>query len=108
MTSPTSSAANVFVVIAEFTVKAGQLDAFLKVAAGDADGSFNNEEGCLAFDVLVSEDDKTRVTFHEVYRDRAAFEVHKTQAHYLEYAKNAPPLLDGTPTVRFYLSKPRG
>jgi quinol monooxygenase YgiN len=98
--------ASVFVVIAEFIVKAGQRDAFLKVGAGDADGSLANEEGCLAFDVLASEDDETRVTFHEVYRNRAAFETHKTYPHYKAFAEASPPLLAGTPVVRFYLSQP--
>ena len=105
MPSTTTENASVFVVIAEFIVKSGQRDAFLKVGAGDAQGSLANEEGCLAFDVLVSEDDETRVTFHEVYRDRAAFEAHKTYPHYLEYAKASPPFLEGAPTVRFYLSQ---
>ncbi|MCP1116633.1 putative quinol monooxygenase [Robbsia andropogonis] len=101
-----ADAASVFVVIAEFTVKPGAREAFLKVGAGDAEGSVSNEEGCFAFDVLVSEDDENRVTFHEVYRDRAAFETHKTQPHYKVFAEASPPLLAGAPTVRFYLSKP--
>jgi autoinducer 2-degrading protein len=91
-----------FVVIAEFTLKAGMLNEFLTFAHADANASLANEEGCFAFDVLTSESDTNLVVLHEIYRDREAFDRHTQMPHYPPFKKGTAPLLDGDPRVRFF------
>ncbi|RKR06675.1 quinol monooxygenase YgiN [Kushneria sinocarnis] len=91
-----------FVVIAEFSVKEGERDAFLALAYNDANESLANEHGCHEFDVLVPEDGSSRVILHEVYTDRAAFEQHTQMPHYAPFQEGTAPLLADEPVVRFF------
>ncbi|WP_313520166.1 putative quinol monooxygenase [Pseudomonas sp.] len=91
-----------FVVIAEFTLKPGALADFLAFARIDAGGALDKEEGCLAFDVLLPENGGDQVVFHEVYRDRAAFEEHKGTSHYLAFKEGTGALLAEELSVRFF------
>ncbi len=75
------SSSRPFVVIAEFRVKPGCLDAFLALARDDARASVAHEPGCRAFDVAVDESDTLTVVFYEVYDGRAAFDAHLETPH---------------------------
>lgn len=70
-----------FVVIAEFVVKEGMLDAFLGHAFDDARHSVADEPGCLQFDVLRNPEDTQVVLFYEVYTSRQAFDDHLLTPH---------------------------
>lgn len=97
------SAAKHFVVIAEFKILPGKLDAFLVHAHLDAKSSLENEKGCIAFDVLTPENGAADlVVLHEVYVNRAAFEAHTKMPHYAPFREGVAPLLDGERTVRFF------
>jgi len=98
MTSPARTA---FVIIAEFTIKPGCIDAFLELARQDARGSVANEAGCRQFDALLPEAASDQVVLYEVYDDRAAFEVHLQSAHYFPFRDGVPALTIGDPKVRF-------
>lgn len=74
-------AAPTFVVIAEFVVKEGMLEAFLAHAFDDAQNSLDKEPGCLQFDVLRTSDHPNGVLFYEVYQSRQAFDEHLKTAH---------------------------
>ncbi|HEX8544665.1 MAG TPA: putative quinol monooxygenase [Pseudomonas sp.] len=71
-----------FVILARITLQPGSRAAFLPVAAADARESLAKEAGCIAFNVLVPEEDESYVVFHEIYRDREAFDFHLTQPHF--------------------------
>lgn len=71
-----------FVVLPSFEVPQDNLEAFLAAARDDAESSLASEPGCQQFDVCVDRSaSPVRVTFYEVYRDRAAFERHMQTAH---------------------------
>ena len=91
-----------FVVIAKITLRPGALAAFLPVAAADARDSMAREAGCLAFNVLVPEDGENQVVFHEIYRDRAAFDLHLTQPHFHTFERDAGHLMIGNPQIDFF------
>ena len=91
-----------FVVIAEFTLKPGTLADFLAFGQIDAGGALDKEEGCLAFDILLPENGGDQVMFHEVYRDRAAFDEHKGTSHYLAFKEGSKSLLAEDVKVRFF------
>ncbi|OHV13949.1 putative quinol monooxygenase [Kushneria phosphatilytica] len=97
-----SEAVGQFVVIAEFNVREGELDAFLALAHNDANESLANEHGCHQFDVLVPEDGSNKVILHEVYTDRDAFEQHMQMPHYAPFKEGTAPLLADEPMVRFF------
>lgn len=89
------------VVIAKINLHPGVLAQFLPVAAADARDSLASEPGCIAFNILVPEDDESYVVFHEVYRDRAAFDLHLTQPHFHNFERDAGHLMIGKPEINF-------
>lgn len=74
-------APDAFVVIAEFVVKEGMLDAFLGHALDDARHSVADEPGCLQFDVLRTGEGTNGVVFYEVYTSQQAFDDHLATPH---------------------------
>jgi quinol monooxygenase YgiN len=91
-----------FVVVARINLLPGALGAFLPVAAADARDSLALEAGCIAFNILVPDNDETYVVFHEIYRDRAAFDFHLLQPHYHAFKHAAEHLMAGTPDISFF------
>ncbi len=90
-----------FVVIAEFFIKPGSMEKFLELALEDSKKSVGNEEGCLGFDVLVPRNKENVVILYETYKNKEAFEVHKTMPHYKPFVEGIPSLLSKERTVRF-------
>ena len=43
------------------------------------------EDGCLQFDVSVSNEDPNAFTFYEVYKDENALIWHRKQSYFIEY-----------------------
>ena len=74
-------ATDAFVVIAEFVVKEGLMDAFLGHAFDDARHSVADEPGCLQFDVLRTGEGTNGVVFYEVYTSQQAFDDHLLTPH---------------------------
>jgi quinol monooxygenase YgiN len=91
-----------FIVIAKIALQPGALAVFLPVAAADARDSLAKEAGCIAFNVLIPEDDERFVVFHEIYRDRAAFDLHLTQPHFHTFERDAEHLMIGKPEITFF------
>lgn len=91
-----------FVVIAEFRINPGIVDAFLALARIDAGGSVANEAGCRSFEILVTDEDPELLVLHEVYADRAAFELHLQQPHYFTFRDGVLAVQAAEPTVRFF------
>jgi quinol monooxygenase YgiN len=91
-----------FVVIAKIALHPGALARFLPVAAADARDSLSREAGCIAFNILVPEEDESYVIFHEVYRDRAAFDLHLSQPHFHTFERDAEHLMVGKPQIDFF------
>ncbi|ACA15126.1 Antibiotic biosynthesis monooxygenase [Methylobacterium sp. 4-46] len=97
----TESPPRPFVVIAEFKVRPGCLDAFLDLAREDARASVAREPGCRSFDVAVGESDPQTVLFYEVYDDRAAFAAHLETPHLARFRAGFPALVAEERPVRF-------
>lgn len=96
-----STATNAFVVIAEFQVKPGKMDAFLEAAFDDARHSVADEAGCRQFDVIRPEASVDTVIFYEVYDSRSAFDAHLEMPHLACFQENFPPLIVEERPVRF-------
>lgn len=91
-----------FVVIAEFRIKPGMVDAFVALACIDAGGSVANEAGCRSFEILATEEDPELLVLHEVYDDKEAFELHLQQPHYFTFRDGVLAVQAAEPIVRFF------
>lgn len=78
-----------YVVIVNVSVKKEHLVQFEKAILKNAAASVDKEKHCHRFDVCQSETDPTEWLFVEVYTDRAAFDFHHEQPHFLEYNSTA-------------------
>ena len=74
------------VLIVSVHFKAEFRDQVLAAAREDARGAQEDEPGCLRFDVIQDDKDPNRIYFYEVYRDDAAFELHRKQPHLAVWA----------------------
>lgn len=79
-------------VIVHCHVKPGYEQAFAEAALANARASVR-EPGVERFDVLSREDDPTRFTLVEVYRDPGAPERHKQTAHYAAWRDTVEPMM---------------
>ncbi len=75
-------------------VKPDQRERFLSVAEDDSICSVRDEGGgCLRFDVYQDNQDQNRFFFHEVYRDQAALDAHRTMPHFQRWNQASAEVL---------------
>jgi len=91
-----------FIVLAEFSVAPDSFDAFFELCLFDSRHSLGDEEGCLGFDVLTDNDDKSAIVLHETYKDRAAFDAHLQMPHFKKFAEALKELEVEEKYVRFF------
>jgi len=65
-------------IVVEFEVKPEHRSAFIDLMRGHAQRS-RAEDGCQQFDVLLPQEDQSRVLLVEAWRDQAALDVHGKQ-----------------------------
>ena len=66
-----------FVNVVTIEVAPGRRDQILPFLAAHKTRCLNDEPGTLQFEILLPKDDDTKVLSYEVYRDDAAFEMHR-------------------------------
>jgi len=66
-----------FANVVTIEVAAGRRDQILPLLAAHKARCLKNEPGTLQFEILLPRDDETKILSYEVYRDDAAFEVHR-------------------------------
>jgi len=82
-----------FTVVIHVRVRPGCLEEFEAAILKNARASVEREEHCSRFDVLQSLDDPLDWVLYEEYTDRAAFDAHHRQPHFLEWNLVAGRLL---------------
>ncbi len=70
-----------------FVVPPAHVDAFLRHCVANAEASLREEPGIIIFDVLIKEDAPNTIILQEVYKDRAAYESHRTTPHFLAFVQ---------------------
>jgi autoinducer 2-degrading protein len=88
-----------FGVVVTINIKPGFKEPFLKSMLEDAEGSVNDEPGCLRFDVLQDNDSPNRIYLMEEYADEAAFQVHTQQPHFTRWQETVKDWFDGPPLI---------
>jgi (4S)-4-hydroxy-5-phosphonooxypentane-2,3-dione isomerase len=66
-----------FANVVTIEVAPGQRDQILPLLAAHKARCLKDEPGTLQFEILLPKEDDTKVLSYEVYRDDAAFEVHR-------------------------------
>lgn len=64
------------VLVVEYDVKPEYRQEFETLIRDHAKGTLADEEGCVAFDVMVPRDDPNRIFLYECYADAAAYAAH--------------------------------
>lgn len=88
-------------LIANLDVKADSLDAFYELLTS-AVAPTRAEAGCVCYHMHHAEGDRSKVTFYEVWRDRAAFEYHLTTEHLTIFWNNRMDYLNKEVDITFY------
>jgi autoinducer 2-degrading protein len=94
-----------YVLVVTIDIKPGFKDTFVAAMLDDARGSVGNEPGCVRFDVIQDEKEPNRIYLYEVYKDRAAFDVHVATPHFLKWNETvkdwfaSPPVVGSGPSV---------
>jgi len=83
-----------FVVLVDFKLKPGALDAFRELIDLNATASVRDEAGCRRFDVMVARGEADRVLLYEIYDDEAAFDEHCNTPHFHQFDKQSAPLVE--------------
>ena len=79
---------SIFVTI---NVKPEYVEQFMQASFGDARGSVRDEPGCFRFDINQNAEVPARFHLYEVYRDEAAFELHRQAPHFEEWISTVRP-----------------
>ena len=80
-------------VLVTINIKPGFKDRFMPAMLADAEGSVNNEPGCLRFDVLQDTEHSDRIYLMEEYADEAAFQVPYPAASFHQVGANGQGLV---------------
>jgi (4S)-4-hydroxy-5-phosphonooxypentane-2,3-dione isomerase len=75
-----------FAVIVQAEIVPERMDEFLKLIENNAIQS-RQEEQCIRFDVIQSQDQENKFFFYEIYKNsHSAMDYHKSQSHYMAWA----------------------
>lgn len=85
--SKTRGSAAAFAITVAFELVEGAFPEFHRLVAENATLSVKLEADCLRFDVLTPADaaQPTHVFLYELYRDRAAFDLHLASDHFRQF-----------------------
>jgi len=74
-----------FATVGTIEVATGRRDQVLPLLVAHKARCVKDEPGTVQFEILLPRDDDTRVLLYEVYRDDAAFEVHRNGASFARW-----------------------
>lgn len=71
-----------YVILVEYTFDEKDIDTALELLSEMQMKTLENEEGCLVYDLLLSEEDPNTVFIYESYESEAAFKVHANSKYF--------------------------
>lgn len=82
------------VILREYTFEATNHEKAIEILTQLQIDTLENEEGCIAFDLLLDEKRPTAIIVYEDYENQAAYKKHIAAAYYKELMlKKLPPLI---------------
>ena len=82
------------VLVPRFTIKPGQMDAFMSHVLRQRDNCLEHEPDCEHFDVLRRTEAPNDVLLYEIYTDQAAIEAHRQTPHYAQFKSATGDLVE--------------
>jgi quinol monooxygenase YgiN len=83
-----------YVILVEFMLDEARLDEAIELLSDIQTQTLENEEGCLVYDVLLSEQEPARIFLYESYESEDAYKVHSNAPYYKEIVlKKLKPLI---------------
>ena len=90
-----------YVLIVELSFDEQNLDTAIDLLLEVQALSLENEEGCLIYDVLLSEDNPNTLFLYESYESESAYKIHQNSTHYKSIVKNKlAPLIKKSRTTK--------
>jgi len=96
-----------FVVTVTFDVQPEQADAFQQRVLQQAADTLKNESTCQVFHVSVSPERPEAFFLYEVYDDEAAFDVHRNQPYFADFAKTVEPWVQSKSITTYHRISPQ-
>lgn len=89
-----------YAIIAEYTFDEKNVDAAIELLLELQALTLENEEGCIIYDVLLSEEDRRKIFVYECYENEAAFKIHTNSIYFktIVSAKLTPLVKDSKKT----------
>ena len=97
------SAKTAFALTVVFELVEGTFPEFHRLVSENAALSVRLESGCLRFDVLtpLEAERPSRICLYEIYRDRAAFDLHLASEHYRSFDAMTRDMVSSKTVVRY-------
>jgi quinol monooxygenase YgiN len=90
-----------FLITVDFDLLPGALDPFIALIKENARKSLAEEPGCHRFDVLVQRGVPDHILLYEIYKNRAAFEVHLKSRHFAEFNTASAPYVKEKKVIEY-------
>jgi autoinducer 2-degrading protein len=90
-----------FLITVDFYLLPAALDPFLALIKENARKSLTEEPGCHRFDVLVQKGMPDHILLYEIYKNRAAFDVHMKSRHFAEFNSASAPYVKNKKVVEY-------
>jgi quinol monooxygenase YgiN len=92
-----------FVIIVNFTLRAGTRSSFRQLIDRNAIESCTHEPGCRRFDVLEQANEPDRIVLYEIYDDEAAFQEHIRTKHFAMFDRDSVAFVTDKKVTAFTL-----
>lgn len=96
-----------FAVIVEIEVSAEQRERLLPLLLAHRARCLEGEPGTLQYDVLVPQDDETRLFEYAVFSDEAAFQTHRVGSSIARWREETADMALKLHVMRFALTEPQ-
>lgn len=71
-----------YVILVEYTFDEKDIDTVIELLSEMQSQTLEKEEGCVVYDLLVSEEDPNTIFIYESYENEAAFKVHTNSDYF--------------------------
>jgi (4S)-4-hydroxy-5-phosphonooxypentane-2,3-dione isomerase len=76
-----------FATVGTIEVAPGRMNELLPLLAAHKSRCLKDEPGTVQFEILLPQDDNAKILLYEVYRDAAAFDVHRNGPSFARWRK---------------------
>src|SRR5258708_15374065 len=90
-----------FLITVDFYLLPAALDPFLALIKENARKSLAEEPGCHRFDVLVQTGLPDHILLYEIYKNRAAFDIHLKSPHFAAIHSASAPYVQHKKLVEY-------